>query len=218
MSQGKRKCFNASLYNNQVSIWGSGNSIYGNRCIVYGDTNTIYGDRCKVYGNYTTVYGNRCHVYGKGITDYGNRTKCHSAVPASKIPQYTSDSDSDSDSNIDEHVVFERGMEYFPPGPQSVGVNGSNTVVVYSRGGETVPEEDPMETIKDKQSEKLADEADDDQACCVCSENKKTVCFVPCGHVCCCPDCTKRLAGNGNAKPECPICRREITKAVYVFI
>lgn len=75
---------------------------------------------------------------------------------------------------------------------------------------------DPMEAIKDTTSEKLLDDAPDDQACCVCSENKKTICFVPCGHLCCCPDCAKRLVGDG--EPQCPICRKGITKAVHAFM
>ncbi len=49
--------------------------------------------------------------------------------------------------------------------------------------------------------------------CAACSENEKRVAMVPCGHVCLCIACAKRLP-----KPyACPMCRGSITSALTVF-
>lgn len=44
--------------------------------------------------------------------------------------------------------------------------------------------------------------------CIVCCENKKTVVFIACLHVCCCVDCARKLKTN-----ECPYCRQQIVNA-----
>jgi|SRR5208282_2546997 len=42
---------------------------------------------------------------------------------------------------------------------------------------------------------------DEDPVCVICLDIPKTLVFVPCGHYCCCVECTKSL----NSK--CPLCR-----------
>uniref|UniRef100_A0A8C9EQP4 Leucine rich repeat and sterile alpha motif containing 1 n=1 Tax=Pavo cristatus TaxID=9049 RepID=A0A8C9EQP4_PAVCR len=46
--------------------------------------------------------------------------------------------------------------------------------------------------------------------CVVCMEQEAQMIFLPCGHVCCCQTCCKRLQ-------SCPLCRRDITQHVRIF-
>ncbi|XP_040505155.1 E3 ubiquitin-protein ligase LRSAM1 isoform X3 [Gallus gallus] len=46
--------------------------------------------------------------------------------------------------------------------------------------------------------------------CVVCMEQEAQMIFLPCGHVCCCQTCCKRLQ-------TCPLCRRDITQHVRIF-
>ena len=36
--------------------------------------------------------------------------------------------------------------------------------------------------------------------CCICYENNVNVIFLPCGHICCCENCTLSII-------KCPLCR-----------
>lgn len=46
--------------------------------------------------------------------------------------------------------------------------------------------------------------------CVVCMEQEAQMIFLPCGHVCCCQTCCKRLQ-------TCPLCRRDITQHIRIF-
>ncbi|XP_072208663.1 E3 ubiquitin-protein ligase LRSAM1 isoform X1 [Excalfactoria chinensis] len=46
--------------------------------------------------------------------------------------------------------------------------------------------------------------------CVVCMEQEAQMIFLPCGHVCCCQTCCKRLQ-------TCPLCRRDIAQHVRIF-
>ncbi|XP_042734570.1 E3 ubiquitin-protein ligase LRSAM1 isoform X1 [Lagopus leucura] len=46
--------------------------------------------------------------------------------------------------------------------------------------------------------------------CVVCMEQEAQMIFLPCGHVCCCQTCCKRLQ-------SCPLCRGDITQHVRIF-
>ena len=49
------------------------------------------------------------------------------------------------------------------------------------------------------------------KTCVVCLSADANMVFVPCGHVCTCRECSKRLQNN------CPICRRRFTSLVRVY-
>ena len=53
-------------------------------------------------------------------------------------------------------------------------------------------------------------------SCVICWTEPYSVVFVPCGHMCCCPGCSKRLMRQRDKK--CPMCRKKITKAQSVFM
>ncbi len=56
-------------------------------------------------------------------------------------------------------------------------------------------------------------EAHDSKCCIICLSGPKEMCFVPCGHVCCCSTCA--------ATPSlrtCPICRAKIGTRVKIFL
>lgn len=48
----------------------------------------------------------------------------------------------------------------------------------------------------------------ENEQCILCCDNKKTVVFLPCLHLCCCVECARQLN-----RRECPYCRQRITKA-----
>ncbi|XP_034307601.1 uncharacterized protein [Magallana gigas] len=61
---------------------------------------------------------------------------------------------------------------------------------------------------------KSSKEESDSDECKICMEDGKiaeTV-FVPCGHLIACVKCASNLAGN-----KCPMCRKQISKAIKVF-
>lgn len=58
---------------------------------------------------------------------------------------------------------------------------------------------------------KALDPLDEARACRICEQNKRSVTFVPCGHLACCASCTLRLN-------ECPICRQVIRRSVFTFM
>jgi Zinc finger, C3HC4 type (RING finger) len=49
---------------------------------------------------------------------------------------------------------------------------------------------------------------DDDPVCVICMDLPKNLVFVPCGHYCCCAECTTSL------KSTCPLCRGTFTSAI----
>eukprot|EP01118_Nematostelium_gracile_P008530 TRINITY_DN2829_c0_g1_i1.p1 TRINITY_DN2829_c0_g1~~TRINITY_DN2829_c0_g1_i1.p1 ORF type:complete len:328 (+),score=82.14 TRINITY_DN2829_c0_g1_i1:74-1057(+) len=55
------------------------------------------------------------------------------------------------------------------------------------------------------------EEEEDKQACDVCMEEKKCMVFIPCGHVCCCENCSQDVK-------DCPICRQKIAQKFKVFV
>lgn len=46
--------------------------------------------------------------------------------------------------------------------------------------------------------------------CVICLEQEYNAVFVPCGHMCCCMNCSSHLT-------NCPLCRRRIDQAVRTF-
>ena len=56
----------------------------------------------------------------------------------------------------------------------------------------------------------------DESMCCVCMENPKNTCFVPCGHVATCPDCSEILEKKEPSK--CPMCRATFTMTMRVYL
>lgn len=63
-----------------------------------------------------------------------------------------------------------------------------------------VPILNPNLNREDSQYEKL---------CCICALKKYDNIFLPCGHVCCCGICAKKVF---DINHQCPICRKRIDK------
>lgn len=53
-----------------------------------------------------------------------------------------------------------------------------------------------------------------DGQCVVCTSHKADTVLVPCGHICCCAKCAKRLVKRNMA---CPVCRASICQ-VHVLV
>lgn len=54
-----------------------------------------------------------------------------------------------------------------------------------------------------------------DTTCSICLDKKADHCFVPCGHICICELCKKKLAISG--KLSCPICRVKFTDIIKIY-
>ena len=46
--------------------------------------------------------------------------------------------------------------------------------------------------------------------CSICLSLPSRICFIPCGHLCACSECSKKIA-------ECPICREDILGKMTVY-
>ena len=46
--------------------------------------------------------------------------------------------------------------------------------------------------------------------CLICMEQERTMAFVPCGHKCCCPPCSK-------TQVNCPVCRTPVQQAIKIY-
>jgi hypothetical protein len=57
-----------------------------------------------------------------------------------------------------------------------------------------------------------AEALEDDAACVICMENKKTTCAVPCGHKILCNSCSREADFE-----TCPICRTPCDKIIRVY-
>jgi hypothetical protein len=72
-----------------------------------------------------------------------------------------------------------------------------------------------MLLMKDKQSRIAAAESMQNGLCCICYDHGKTVCVMPCRHVCLCQYCAND--DTIKALKQCPICRHNVTKLVKVY-
>jgi hypothetical protein len=66
-------------------------------------------------------------------------------------------------------------------------------------------------SMVDKTCGKMADK----DMCILCMEKPRNMAMQPCGHLCCCVDCSSTLRAQTN--PKCPVCRGEFKDAVRVF-
>jgi hypothetical protein len=55
----------------------------------------------------------------------------------------------------------------------------------------------------------------DKDLCIICMTKPRDVALQPCGHLCCCVDCSSTLRTRAN--PKCPVCRGDFKDAVRVF-
>ena len=55
-----------------------------------------------------------------------------------------------------------------------------------------------------------------DEKCAICLSNPYEMLFQPCGHVCCCSDCSRILLDKW--RPKCPICRKAVENAQKIYL
>jgi hypothetical protein len=64
------------------------------------------------------------------------------------------------------------------------------------------------------------DDMADSEACQICFGNKAIVCFVPCGHIACCAECTRKQKESSDKSSTpwcCPMCKTLITNVVRTY-
>ncbi|KAL7722654.1 Zinc finger domain containing protein [Entamoeba marina] len=61
-------------------------------------------------------------------------------------------------------------------------------------------------------TQSMCNEEPDDmnKICKVCLCNEKNTVFIPCGHICCCFECSEKLS-------ICPVCRSRITTVIKTY-
>jgi len=63
--------------------------------------------------------------------------------------------------------------------------------------------------VADQKPADVVDGASD--KCTICMDRTATIAMVPCGHLCCCEQCSRGLA-------SCPICRAPVTKTQVIYL
>ena len=59
-----------------------------------------------------------------------------------------------------------------------------------------------QQALSEEEKSNLKIYGDSLEECCICMKNGKDVVFTPCGHYCCCKQCSSQIK-------KCPMCRRE---------
>ena len=64
--------------------------------------------------------------------------------------------------------------------------------------------------ISAPQTEVESEEIDENEECCICMDSRRSIVFLPCGHVCVCNTCSKDLI-------QCPLCRVRIQQKIIIY-
>lgn len=72
---------------------------------------------------------------------------------------------------------------------------------------------DPFAAIKEANDQDMTEADLEEEHCAVCLDKRGNVVLLPCGHICVCPTCARKL----KLCPICPICRTPIAKAHVVY-
>jgi len=65
---------------------------------------------------------------------------------------------------------------------------------------------------KERKVKEMLTTESDKRMCVICQESPKCVLLMPCRHLCCCKDCSRR-----NELTKCPLCRQIVTQKIDVF-
>lgn len=128
----------------------------------------------------------------------------------------------DPEFEFDASVVSSRPVQYVSPAPASI-----YSLIIVSRKLEydsnlanqmkTAEDEfnykynqiqssfDALDHTIGELSKKMFELEQDLLLCSICCSKPRSTCFLPCGHICCCLECTKKLY-------NCPYCRTKVTE------
>jgi len=76
----------------------------------------------------------------------------------------------------------------------------------------TIKDEFPEYAEEELKLDTTEEKDTDEETCVVCLDNSPSIAMVPCGHRCCCVDCSPQI---GNL---CPMCRQNVTQKIKVFL
>lgn len=91
------------------------------------------------------------------------------------------------------------------PSLQASSVSSPTTAAQVSQATESLIEE----------TQKTSSSHEDKNKCIVCLDEERNICFLPCGHVCCCAKCAQDTIRTMAKK--CPLCRAECTHTVRIY-
>jgi hypothetical protein len=74
-----------------------------------------------------------------------------------------------------------------------------------------------MLLLKEGQFRKAVDNSSHMNLCCICLENSKTVCVMPCRHACMCEECFNS-GENIKAMTRCPVCRVTVSQIIKLLL
>lgn len=59
-----------------------------------------------------------------------------------------------------------------------------------------------------------SENARSEKLCCVCFKEEYNCVFIPCGHLCCCMNCGKKVY---ELNHKCPLCKKTIDKCQKTY-
>jgi hypothetical protein len=182
---------NNSMLINGLPVQGHRSGSVSGSVIVRNGTLTIGGQSYVVHG-------------GEWVPDIVSGGPAHMrAVMSSRMRQDVDEEESSDESDDDDDD--EDNDERMPADNVATTCRAASTVTTASVAtlGSLLELEGNAEKTDVESSQ-----------CAICMENKKTIVFHPCRHLCCCVECARNLFD----KPLCPLCKTIIKTAEAVFI
>lgn len=105
---------------------------------------------------------------------------------------------------------IKKGPQSIASAPKQIEDGCSNpaapsiTVTVPSPVAPTAP------PISEPKTETESEQIDENEECCICMDKRRSIVFLPCGHVCACSTCSKDLI-------DCPLCRVKIQQKILIY-
>lgn len=181
---GNLKVSECEVTGDQNTVHGTGNYLRGNNLIVHGDDNTVEGNDCIVYGNRTTLRGQRGYVVGSQSQMHGT----DNVAQGHRNRQFTADGVEIVEAPADEQVL----AKVMPKESQEDGEKKKNKWKLSLLDLEGTSRQPPRAGLE----------------CSVCMDAERDVAFEPCGHVCCCRECSRGLVKT--TRSLCPQCRAAV--------
>jgi len=238
---------NKYIYGDNFTVYGDHNHVMGFRVSVYGNNNTVIGAVKGVAGSYN-VYRSRCYTVVSGahnrnqgyaaqilvprgphvvlcddrqfIANAGNSPlPVQRPLPRTNPPVYYISSSNDQ-------LLHRLDIRHLANGDTSI----SEQVMPMPLSGDILDEDDsvgppaphptpaflppnlPDDIVVEKNNTKTP-------RCCICQDNKPTLCIQSCGHMCLCKTCAIALLNGPSSTHKCPLCKASITQPLLrVFI
>ena len=114
-------------------------------------------------------------------------------------------------------------LEEAAAGAQRAALRSAELQLLLARAQERLPAAQAEVTAAEKEARLRQLEAKVTQLecleaglqCVVCLDAKKSVCLLPCKHMCMCPPCASKVMA---ASAQCPVCREPVADSFEMFM